>query len=149
MMKIVVEVIAGLIPMVPAVIFFLRQRKQKLEKATNGLLLGLKGFNIVVGLMAAGFGLIWLASPTSVLSGWLARISVQRGIYMLPWQRHCRPALQPSAPGSQLAAPARQPSERSRKSQSPLRAGLDFCRPGGRNCHLRFDHLFPDPEQVV
>jgi len=70
MMKIVVVVIAGLIPMVPAVIFFLRQRKQKLEKATNGLLLGLKGFNIIIGLMAAAFGLIWLASPSSVLAAW-------------------------------------------------------------------------------
>jgi V/A-type H+-transporting ATPase subunit K len=68
MLKIVIAVVAGLIPMVPAVIFFLRQRKHKLEKATNGLLLGLKGFNIIVGLMAAGFGLVWLASPSTVLA---------------------------------------------------------------------------------
>ena len=81
MMKIVVVVIAGLIPMVPAVIFFLRQRKQKLEKATNGLLLGLKGFNIIVGLMAAGFGLIWLASPTSVLAAGLHASASSSDIY--------------------------------------------------------------------
>jgi len=68
MMKFVVLIAAGLIPMIPAMIFFLRQRKHRLEKATNGLLLGLKGFNIIVGLMAAGIGIVWLASPSTVLA---------------------------------------------------------------------------------
>ncbi len=81
MMKIVIVVIAGLIPMVPAVIFFMRQRKKKLDQATRGLLLGLKGFNIIVGLMAAGLGLIWLASPSTVFAAGVGAQASTADIY--------------------------------------------------------------------
>jgi V/A-type H+-transporting ATPase subunit K len=67
-MKIVVAVLAGLIPVVPAVVYFLYQRREGLAQATRGLVMGLKGFNIIVGLMSAGVGLVWLASPSTVLA---------------------------------------------------------------------------------
>ena len=111
MMKIIIAVLAGLIPMVPAVIFFIRQRKKKLEKATNGLLLGLKGFNIIVGLMAAGFGLIWLASPATVMAA-SPSATAPAWIPMLRWQPHWPRGSPPSALASLLAAPARRPSVR-------------------------------------
>ncbi len=68
MVKLILVVAVGLIPMIPAVIYFLRQRKHGLEKATNGLLLGLKGFNVIIGLMAFGIGILWLASPSTVMA---------------------------------------------------------------------------------
>ncbi len=68
MLKLVVVIAVGLIPMLPAVIYFVRQRKNGLEKATNGLLLGLKGFNVVIGLMAFGIGILWLASPSTAMA---------------------------------------------------------------------------------
>jgi V/A-type H+-transporting ATPase subunit K len=68
MIKLMVAIIAGLVPMVPAVLYFLRQRGQAPVSATRGLLVGLNGFNLIVGLMAAGLGLVWLASPTTVMA---------------------------------------------------------------------------------
>jgi len=68
MLKLITAILAGLIPMGPAVIYFLRQRRQSPTSATRGLVLGLSGFNVVLGLMAAGFGLVWLASPPTALA---------------------------------------------------------------------------------
>lgn len=70
-MILIVAVIVGLIPVVPAVIFFLREHKSEPTQATRGLLVGLNGFNAIVGLMAAGVGLIWLFSPTTVAAAGL------------------------------------------------------------------------------
>jgi V/A-type H+-transporting ATPase subunit K len=62
----VILILIGLIPMIPAVIFFIRKRNQQLVRATKGLLVGLGGFNVVIGLMALALGIIWLATPTGV-----------------------------------------------------------------------------------
>src|SRR5512140_318256 len=67
MLKFFIVLLAGLIPMFPAVIYFWRERKNQ-AKAANGLLWGLKGFNVVVGLMAFGIGILWLASPSTVMA---------------------------------------------------------------------------------
>ncbi len=68
MLILIAASLAGLIPMVPAVIYFLRQRNHAPISATRGLLVGLNGFNVVVGLMVIGFGLIWLVTPHAVLA---------------------------------------------------------------------------------
>jgi V/A-type H+/Na+-transporting ATPase subunit K len=68
MLKLIVVIAAGLIPMVPAVIFFVRKCSSSPIKATRRLILGLNGFNGIVGLMAAGIGLVWLVSPSIVLA---------------------------------------------------------------------------------
>lgn len=65
-------VLVGLVPMIPAVIFFLRSRKAEPTRATRSLLMGLTGFNVILGLMAAGIGLVWLASPSSASAAGLA-----------------------------------------------------------------------------
>ncbi len=71
MLKIVITVIAGLIPMTPAVIYFLYRRRSTTLDATKNLVIGLKSFNVFIGLMAAGVGLVWLASPTTVMAAGL------------------------------------------------------------------------------
>lgn len=67
-MLIFAAVLVGLVPMVPAVIFFLRERQGGPVRATRGLLMGLTGFNVIIGMMAAGIGLLWLASPSAAMA---------------------------------------------------------------------------------
>ena len=68
MVKWMIVLIAGLVPMVPATIFFLRRRQLAPVSATRGLILGLNGFNIIIGLMAFGIGVVRLAFPALVLA---------------------------------------------------------------------------------
>jgi V/A-type H+-transporting ATPase subunit K len=70
-MIVIVAVLVGMVPLVPAIIYFLREREFQLSKATRGLVMGLHGFNAVVGLMVAGAGLVWLASPATAIAAGL------------------------------------------------------------------------------
>jgi V/A-type H+/Na+-transporting ATPase subunit K len=66
-MFLIVAVLVGLVPIIPAFIYFIREGKQGLNAdGTRRLVLGLNGFNAIVGLMAAGVGLVWLFSPSAV-----------------------------------------------------------------------------------
>jgi V/A-type H+-transporting ATPase subunit K len=66
--ELVIAVLVGLVPMVPAVVYFLRQRRKAPGRATRGLVLGMAGFNAILGLMAAGVGLVWLISPATAMA---------------------------------------------------------------------------------
>lgn len=66
-----IAVLIGLVPMVPAVIYFMYEHQHLPTKATRGLLLGLNGFNIVVGLLALGVVLVWLMSPSTAMASGL------------------------------------------------------------------------------
>ena len=68
-----IAILVSLIPMIPAVIYFLRNCKETPTQATKGLLMGLNGFNIVIGLMAFGLGIMWLATPYSVAASGFAQ----------------------------------------------------------------------------
>jgi V/A-type H+-transporting ATPase subunit K len=68
MIEFIAVVLAGLVPMVPAVLYFLRQRRPAPAHAARGLVVGLMGFNVIVGLMAVGVGIVWLASPVTVMA---------------------------------------------------------------------------------
>jgi len=70
-MLLIVAILVGLLPMIPAVIFFFRDRKNEPVKATRALEFGLNGFNVIVGLMVAGVGILWLASPSTVMASGL------------------------------------------------------------------------------
>ena len=63
MMKLIAAILVSLVPLAPAAIYFIHQRRRAPASAARGLVLGLTGFNAVLGLMAAGFGIVWLASP--------------------------------------------------------------------------------------
>jgi len=71
MTKLIVAVLAGFIPMVPAVVYFFYRRRSTAVSATRGLVVGLNGFNIILGLMATGIGFVWLASPSTALAAGL------------------------------------------------------------------------------
>ena len=66
-MFLIVAVLVGLVPIIPAFIYFIREGKQGVNATgTRRLVMGLNGFNAIVGLMAAGVGLVWLFSPSAV-----------------------------------------------------------------------------------
>ena len=46
----------------------MKNRKGAPESATRGLLMGLNGFNVIIGLMAFGIGFVWLATPSSAMA---------------------------------------------------------------------------------
>ena len=70
-MLLIVAVLVGLLPITPAVIYFFHQRKHSPTEATRTLVLGLNGFNVLLGLMAAGLGAFWLLSPSAALAAGL------------------------------------------------------------------------------
>jgi V/A-type H+/Na+-transporting ATPase subunit K len=68
-MILIVAVLVGMIPIIPAVIYFFQERKAGgLTKATRGLVLGLNGFNGIMLLFAAGAAIVWLFSPTTAMA---------------------------------------------------------------------------------
>ncbi|MHC1741167.1 MAG: ATP synthase subunit C [Anaerolineaceae bacterium] len=75
-MILIIAILVGLFPMIPAAIFFFRDHKNQPAKATRSLMFGLNGFNLVVGLMVAGLGILWLASPSTVIASGLVAQTV-------------------------------------------------------------------------
>lgn len=73
MLKLIVVVIAGLIPMAPALVYFLRRRKESPLTASRKLIMGFNAFNLIVALMVVGFGIVWLAFPQTVMAAGLAQ----------------------------------------------------------------------------
>ena len=71
MLKIVVAIFASIIPVIPIIVYFLYRRSDNPIYVTKNLLVGMKAFNIMVGLMALGLGLVWLASPSTVMAAGL------------------------------------------------------------------------------
>jgi V/A-type H+-transporting ATPase subunit K len=70
-MIVFVALIAGLLPILPAVIYALRRRHTAPAEATHWLVLGLGGFNVVVALMVAGLGLVWFFAPELAMAAGL------------------------------------------------------------------------------
>ncbi len=74
--------VAALVPMAPAIIYFINQRLHSPVKATKGLIFGLGGANLLVALVVAGMGILWLASPNTVLAAGLAQASATSDPYV-------------------------------------------------------------------
>ena len=72
-MFVVFAVLVGLIPVIPAVIYVLQNGKTSPSKAISRLVTGFNAFNFLVGMMAAGLAVVWLASPSSVLASGFAQ----------------------------------------------------------------------------
>jgi len=55
----------GLIPLVPALIFFNR-RKQGIQQTSKRIFISLSSINVIIGLASFALGLIWLFTPQTV-----------------------------------------------------------------------------------
>lgn len=64
-MKIVIAILASAIPLAPIVFYYFYRRWDNPGRAAQRLLLGFKGFNVLVGLMALAIAVVWFASPSS------------------------------------------------------------------------------------
>jgi V/A-type H+/Na+-transporting ATPase subunit K len=71
MLKLIVVVVAGLVPFTPAVVYYLGKRFSAPDRATRRVISALQGLNIVLALGIIGFGLVWLASPQTVMAAGL------------------------------------------------------------------------------
>jgi len=65
-MAVIFAVLAGMIPIIPAVIYLIYRRKGNLTGATRNLILGLNGFNAILLLMAISLSIVWMLSPSTV-----------------------------------------------------------------------------------
>jgi|SRR5688572_15748193 V/A-type H+/Na+-transporting ATPase subunit K len=72
-MYLVFAVLVGLIPVVPAVAYLLQNGKSNPSQAVAKMVTGFNGFNLLVGLFAAGLLVVWFASPSSVLAAGAAQ----------------------------------------------------------------------------
>ncbi|HXF85362.1 MAG TPA: ATP synthase subunit C [Anaerolineales bacterium] len=72
-MFVVFAVLVGLIPVIPAVIYIIQNGKTNPSQALSRLITGFNAFNFLVGMMAAGLAVVWLASPSSVLAAGAAQ----------------------------------------------------------------------------
>ncbi len=70
-MLLFIAVLIGLLPVAPAVVYFMQQRKRQPSEAASTLVHGLNGFNALVGLMAAGVGFVWLFAPDAAAAAGL------------------------------------------------------------------------------
>lgn len=71
-----VALIAGLLPLIPAVVYALRRRQEEPADSMRRLMLGLTGFNVIYGLAALGLGLVFFAAPPRVYAAGLGQTVV-------------------------------------------------------------------------
>src|SRR5512140_2339108 len=75
-MIVLIAVLVGLLPIVPAVIYFFHQRRKNPSEATRTLVYGLNGFNVLLGFMATALGVFWLFSPTAAMAAGFQQAAV-------------------------------------------------------------------------
>lgn len=68
MIKMMIVLLATLIPLAPFVIYFVGLRNNNPVKAAKDLVFAFKGFNLLLVLMALGVAVVWLISPEAVLA---------------------------------------------------------------------------------
>lgn len=73
MFKIIIALLAGFIPLIPAAVFALRRRHAKPAPVTRRLVSVLMGYDLILALMIAGVGLVCLVSPQTVQAAGLAQ----------------------------------------------------------------------------
>jgi V/A-type H+-transporting ATPase subunit K len=66
-MNIIIAVLVGLVPLVPAFVYLIRQRQPQSAQTARRMLFGLSGLNLLIMLaLVVGIGLVRLLSPTPV-----------------------------------------------------------------------------------
>ncbi|HUV88285.1 MAG TPA: ATP synthase subunit C [Anaerolineae bacterium] len=72
-MILIIALLAGLMPLMPAFVYALRRRWRAPAQATRRMVLGLGSFNLALALMMVGLGLVWLFAPGAVQAAGLAQ----------------------------------------------------------------------------
>ena len=81
MIKIVVAILVGLIPMAPIFMYFMNRRNNNPLKTTQDLVLAFKGFNAIIGLMAFGLAAVWLVTPATVYAAGVTQAAASVDVY--------------------------------------------------------------------
>jgi V/A-type H+-transporting ATPase subunit K len=76
LLKYVFILLIGLIPLGPALIFFIRRKRDGLNKAGKSLFISLSGINVIIGLAAFALGIVWLFTPETVQAAGLVATTV-------------------------------------------------------------------------
>lgn len=72
-MILAIALLTGVLPLIPAIVFALRQRQEPPAEKTRKLVRGLGSFNLVLALMMVGLGLAWLFVPHAVQAAGLSQ----------------------------------------------------------------------------
>ena len=75
MLKIVIVLLATVIPLAPIVMYFTSLRNENPVKATKTMIFAFKGYNLFLGLLALGIIAVWLFSPEAAFAGGLTAAS--------------------------------------------------------------------------
>lgn len=67
-MSIMIALVVGLLPLMPALVYAWRRRRVAPGRAAKRLVLGLGAFNVVLALMVVGLGLVCLFLPPVALA---------------------------------------------------------------------------------
>lgn len=68
MIKIIIVVLASVIPLAPVAMFFMNRYSNNPVKTAKDLVLVFKGYNFVLALMALGIGIVWLVTPQTAMA---------------------------------------------------------------------------------
>jgi V/A-type H+-transporting ATPase subunit K len=68
MVRIIIVILASVIPVSPVVAFFMNRYSKNSLKTAKDLLLVFKGYNFALVLMAIGVGIVWLVTPQTALA---------------------------------------------------------------------------------
>ena len=72
MLKMIIVLLATLIPLAPFVMYFAGLRNNNQLKATQNLVFAFKGYNVFLALMGLGIIVVWLISPEAVMAAGVA-----------------------------------------------------------------------------
>jgi hypothetical protein len=68
MIRIIIVILASVIPVAPIAMYFMNRYSNNPVKTAKDLVLVFKGYNFVLALMALGIGIVWLVTPQTVLA---------------------------------------------------------------------------------
>ena len=68
MFRMIIVILASVIPVTPVVMYFMNRYSNNPVKTAKNLVTVFKGYNFVLALMALGIGVVWLVSPETVLA---------------------------------------------------------------------------------
>ena len=72
MLKMIIVLLATLIPLAPFMMYFVGLRNNNQLKATQNLVFAFKGYNVFLALMGLGIIVVWLISPEAVMAAGVA-----------------------------------------------------------------------------